>query len=192
MAPSAYPVSTVAPLADNNCTKNADPDVTAMIEIDPTARVSRFADIEDSVRGTRIVVGPMVVIDSFVKIKPVGGSGDVVIGERSYLNSGTVVYTGNGVTIGKGVLIAANCTLAPVNHAFVRADLMIIEQKFQPSRGGIVIEDDVWIGANSVLLDGTTIRRGAVVAAGSVVRRELEAFGVYAGTPLRLIKRRDT
>src|SRR5881392_1701060 len=113
-APSAYPVRTVAPLADNNCKENADPDVTAMIEIDPTARVSRLADIEDSVRGTRIVVGPMVVIDSFVKIKPVGGSGDVVIGERSYLNSGTVVYTGNGVTIGKGVLIAANCTLAPV------------------------------------------------------------------------------
>jgi acetyltransferase-like isoleucine patch superfamily enzyme len=166
-------------------------DVTAMIEIDPTARVSRLADIEDSIRGTRIVVGPMAVIDSFVKIKPVGGSGDVVIGERSYLNSGTVIYSGNGVMIGKGVLISANCTLAPVNHAFERVDLMIIEQSFQPSRGGIIIEDDVWIGANSVLLDGATIRRGAVVAAGSVVRHELEAFGVYAGTPLRLIKKRN-
>ena len=94
-----------------------------MIEIDPTAQVSKFADIEDSVRGTRIVIGARAVVDSFVKIKPAGGSGDVTIGEGSYINSGTVIYSGNGVTIGKGVLVAANCTFAAANHAFARVDV---------------------------------------------------------------------
>jgi len=162
-----------------------------MIEIDPTARISHLADIEDSVRGSRIVFGPRVVVDSFVKIKPSGGTGDVIIGEGSHVNSGTVIYTGNGITIGKGVLIGANCTLAPTNHQYARADMPIAAQRFQPSRGGIVIEDDVWIGAGSVLLDGVLIRMGAVVGAASLVRGELEAYAVYAGNPLRKIGQRS-
>jgi acetyltransferase-like isoleucine patch superfamily enzyme len=161
-----------------------------VIDIDLTARVSKFADIEDSVRDTRIVIGPRAVIDSFVKIKPAGGIGDVTVGEGSYINSGTVIYTGHGVSIGKGVLIAANCTLAPGNHQFDRADITIAAQGFQPSRGGIVIEDDVWIGANCVILDGAILRRGSVVGAGAVVRTELAANTVYAGNPLREIGKR--
>jgi virginiamycin A acetyltransferase len=161
-----------------------------VIEIDATAHVSKLADIEDSVRGTRIVIGPRAVIDSFVKIKPAGGVGNVVVGEGSYINSGTVIYTGHGVSIGKGVLIAANCTLAPGNHQFARSDIPITQQGFQPSRGGIVIEDDVWIGANCVILDGAIIRKGAVIGAGAVVRGELAANAVYAGNPLREIGRR--
>jgi len=162
-----------------------------MITIDPTAHVSALAEIEDSVRGTKIVIGPRVSIDSFVKIKPVGGSGDLIIGQGSYINSGTVIYTGNGITIGQDVLIGPNCTLAPNNHAYGRRDMTIRAQRFQPSRGGILIEDDVWIGANVVLLDGTRIRSGVVVAAGSVVRGQLDAYGVYGGNPLRLIKWRE-
>jgi acetyltransferase-like isoleucine patch superfamily enzyme len=161
-----------------------------MIKIEPTAKVSKLADIEDSVRGTRIVIGARAVIDSFVKIKPAGGLGDVTIGEGTYVNSGTVIYTGNGVTIGNGVLIAANCTFAAANHEFSRADAPIAQQGFQPSRGGIVVEDDVWIGANCVILDGAIIRKGAVVGAGSVVSGELAAYTVYAGNPLRQIRRR--
>jgi acetyltransferase-like isoleucine patch superfamily enzyme len=161
-----------------------------MIEIDPTARVSVLADLEDSVRGTRLAVGRNAVIDAFVKIKPAGGNGDVIIGEGSFINSGTVIYSGNGVTIGKGVLIAANCTLAPTNHSFDDLTRPIIAQGFQPSRGGILIEDDVWIGANTVVLDGAIIRTGVVVAAGSVVRGELFPHGVYGGSPIRRIRER--
>ena len=161
-----------------------------MIEIHPSARVSPLADIEDSVRGTRIVIGANVMVESFVKIKPAGGMGDVIIGEDSHVNAGTVIYTGNGVKIGKGVLIAANCTLAPLNHQYERADMSIRSQRFKPSRGGIVIEDDVWIGANCVILDGAVVRQGAVVGAGSLVRGELAAYTVYAGNPLREIGRR--
>lgn len=149
-----------------------------------------MADIEDSVRGTQIVILENVCIDSFVKIKPVGGVGDVLIGAGSHLNSGTVIYSGNGVIVGRQVLIAANCTLAAVNHEYASRK-PIIDQRFKPSKGGILIEDDCWIGANCVILDGAVLRRGCVVAAGSVVRGELESYGVYGGNPLRRISVRE-
>ena len=156
-----------------------------MIELRPDAKISPLADIEDSLRGSRIVVGAGSMIDSFVKIKPAGGAGDIVIGVGSFINSGCVLYSGNGIQIGDKVAIAANCTLAPVNHAYRDKGRSIREQGFLPGKGGIIIEDDVWIGANCVILDGALIRRGVVVAAGSLVRGELKAFGIYAGTPLQ-------
>ncbi len=158
-----------------------------MLKIDPTATVSPLADIERSVRGTLIEIGPRTLVDSFVKIKPAGGSGEVIIGADCALNSGTVIYTGNGVRIGDAVLIAANCTLAPTNHAFGDTTRRIRDQGFQPSRGGIVIEDDVWLGAGVVVLDGAHIGKGCVIAAGSVVRGALEPYSIYAGVPAKRI-----
>lgn len=157
-----------------------------MIEIHATASVSPLCDIEDSVRGSRIVVGAHSQIDSFVKIKPAGGRGDLLIGEHSIVNAGCVLYTGNGIRIGNHVAIAANTTLAPVNHAFGDRSRLISEQGFLPGKGGIVIEDDVWIGANCVLLDGAVLRRGCVIGAGSLVRHEVPAYTVQAGNPLVL------
>lgn len=181
----ARPVVALAPVNDGRHAPGAG------IEIHPSARISPLADLEASVRGTRIVVGAGSVIDSFVKVKPAGGSGDLIVGMHVVINSGCVLYTGNGIRIGNHVAIAANCTLAPVNHAYARADRLIAEQGFMPSRGGIVIEDDVWIGANCVLLDGAILRRGCVVAAGSVVRGELHGGAVYAGSPPRVVARRQ-
>lgn len=150
-----------------------------------------MADIEDSLRGTQILVGAHSVIDSFVKVKPAGGSGDLSIGEHVVINSGCVIYTGQGIRIGNNVAIAANCTFAPVNHAYKDKSRLIREQGFLPGKGGILIEDDVWIGANCVLLDGAILRRGCVLGAGSVVRGELEAYTVYAGQPLCIVGKRQ-
>jgi acetyltransferase-like isoleucine patch superfamily enzyme len=157
-----------------------------MIEIAAGARVSPLADIEDSVRGTRISIADGVVIDAFVKIKPAGGSGDIEIGPGAVINSGCVLYSGNGIRIGANVLIAANCTLAPTGHEFADPDRLIRAQGFRPSRGGIVIGDDVWIGANTVLLDGVRIGRGSVIGAASLVHGELPEFCVAAGAPARV------
>lgn len=160
------------------------------VEIAPTAKISQFADIEASVRGSRIVVGPDSSIDSFVKFKPAGGVGDIFIGARTIINSGCVFYSGNGIKIGNDVAIAANCTFAPVNHAFETRDRLIREQRFKESKGGIIIEDDVWIGAGSVLLDGTLLRKGCVIGAMSLVRGEVPAYRIYAGNPLRKLGER--
>lgn len=155
-----------------------------MIVIHPTAQISSLADVEDSIRGTLIEIGAGTVIDSFVKIKPAGGNGDLVIGANCVINSGTVLYTGNGIKIGNNVAIAANSTLAPTNHEYSNKNVSIREQGFKPSKGGILIEDDVWIGANCVLLDGAVLRKGCVIAAGSVVRGVIESYSVNAGYPL--------
>jgi len=155
-----------------------------MLIISEQARISPLADIEDSVKGSKVIIEEHVTIDAFVKIKPAGGSGDITIGAGSYINSGTVIYSGNGIRIGSQVLIAANCTLAPTNHEYASRSQRIIEQRFRPSKGGIIIEDDVWIGVNTVILDGAIIREGCVIGACSLVKGELEAYGVYAGNPL--------
>ncbi len=158
-----------------------------MLIVADTARISPLADIEDSKRGCRIVVEDGVVIDAFVKIKPAGGTGDLIIGRNSVINSGCVIYTGNGVRIGAHVAIAANCTFAAANHEFKDPDRLIMEQGFMPSRGGILIEDDVWIGAGAVLLDGAIVRRGAIIGAGALVNSEIPTYAIAVGLPARVV-----
>ena len=125
-----------------------------MIIIDETATVSAMADIEDSIRGSSLSVGAKSVIDSFVKIKFAGGVGNITIGSSVYINSGCVLYSGNGIAISDNVSIAANVVFAPVNHEYRNRDTLIQQQGFCASKGGIIIEDDVWIGAGCVILDG--------------------------------------
>jgi virginiamycin A acetyltransferase len=167
-----------------------------MLIISPTARISKFADIEDSVKGSRIIIKDRVIIDSFVKIKPAGGMGDLVIDDDAVINPGVVMYTGNGLTIGKNVMIAANCTFSPTSHEFMSKDKPIREQGFiAPSplfggKSGIVVGDDVWIGANCVILEGTVIGKGAVISAGSIVKGKLEEYGIYSGKPLKCLGHR--
>ncbi|MES2850098.1 MAG: DapH/DapD/GlmU-related protein [Bacteroidota bacterium] len=162
-----------------------------MNSISPKANISGLADIETSAKGSKLTVADGVMIDAFVKIKFTGGIGDINIGEGSYINAGCVLYSGNGIEIGKHVLIAANCTFAAVNHEYIRRDKLIKEQRFKESKGGIIIEDDVWIGAGVVILDGAVIKQGAVIAAGSVVAGIVEAYAVCGGNPLKILKYRQ-
>lgn len=157
----------------------------------PTARISQFAEIEESRIDTEFTLGSGSVIDSFVKVKMAGGTGHIRIGENTTINSGCVLYSGNGIKIGNYVAIAANCTFAPTNHEFGNREMLITQQKFQPSRGGIVVEDDVWIGAGCVLLDGAILRKGCVIGALSLVRGEVPRFSIQCGNPLRLIGWRE-
>jgi acetyltransferase-like isoleucine patch superfamily enzyme len=160
------------------------------LEIHPEAVVDESVRFYPSVRGTRIVVGARTHIDAFAVIRAVGGTGDVTIDEDSRIGPHCVLYSGNGISIGKHVLMAPHVSLVPANHAFERRDIPIAQQRFMASRGGVVIDDDVWIGAQSVLLDGTHIERGAIVAAGSVVRGRVPAYEIWGGVPAQRIKDR--
>ncbi|MDO8927288.1 MAG: acyltransferase [Sideroxyarcus sp.] len=152
--------------------------------------ISPDARIHPSVRGTRIEIGEYSEIYDFVCIRAVGGNGDIKIGAHCYINPGCVLYSGNGITLGEYVLLAPGVMLIPTNHAFSRRDIPIRHQGFLPSKNGIVIEDDVWIGANSVVLDGSHIHRGAIIAAGSVVRGEVPAYEIWGGVPAEKIRDR--
>ena len=163
-----------------------------MLKISPKAQISPLTDIEDSVLGSTITIEDGVTIDSFVKIKAAGGRGDVWIGKNCSINSGVVIYIGNGVQIGDNVAIGANSTIAPTNHEYHDSNTLIRDQRFMETRGGVIIEEDVWIAANVVLLDGAHLRRGCVVGAGSLVREELPAYSVNVGSPTRIIGYRTT
>lgn len=158
---------------------------------DESAKVSVKASIEVSSRGTNTVIGKNSVVDDFVKIKHVGGTGDVIIGNNVYLNSFTVIYSGNGVKIGSNTAIGPNCSIVPINHKFDDKNRLISEQRFAESKGGIVIEEDVWIGAGVIILDGAFIRKGAVIGAGSLVNKEVEAYSINIGSPCRKVGSRQ-
>ena len=155
-----------------------------------TATISSDARIYGSVRGNTVTIGDCSTVYDFVVIKCVGGTGNIEIGSHCHINPHSVIYSGSGVRIGNYVLIGPSCVLAPANHAYATRNEPIREQGFMPSKGGINIADDVWIGANCTLLDGANIGKGAIVAAGSVVTGTLAAYGVYAGIPAKKIKER--
>ena len=157
----------------------------------PYSKISKLASIEVSSRGTDTIVGELSVIDDFVKIKHVGGKGSIRIGKKSYINSGTVLYSGNGIDIGNNVLIGPNCSITPVNHEFKEKSIPIYKQGFKKSKGGIIIEDDVWIGANVVILDGAIIRKGSIVGANSLVNSEIEEYSINYGIPCKMAKYRE-
>jgi virginiamycin A acetyltransferase len=167
------------------------PETASGLTIGKDVVISPDARIHPSVRGTQIVIGECSEIYDFVCIRSVGGSGDIKIGAHCYINPSCVLYSGNGITLGDYVLLAPGVMLMPTNHAFSRRDIPIRHQGFLPSKNGIVIEDDVWIGANSVILDGSLIRRGAVIAAGSVVQGEIPAYEMWGGVPAKRIGERE-
>ena len=162
----------------------------ASLEIHPTASVSPDARIYPSSRGTRIVIGAGAHIEPFALIRCVGGSGDVVIGDHCYVNPFCVLYSGNGIRLGNDVLLAPGVQIVPANHNWERRDVPIRLQGFRPSRGGVEIEDDVWVGANSVILDGSRIGRGAIIGAGSIVSGTIPAFEMWAGNPIAKLRDR--
>jgi acetyltransferase-like isoleucine patch superfamily enzyme len=153
----------------------------------PTARISPLAVIEVSIRNTDTEIGADSVVDDFVKIKHVGGSGSIVIGERVYLNSFTVIYSGNGVRVGDDTAIGPNCSIVPVNHKYADKFMLIRLQRFAPSKGGVTIGRDVWIGAGVTILDGATIGDGAVIGAGALVTGKIEAYSICIGSPCKSI-----
>ena len=156
----------------------------------PSSKIAKNVSIDISVKGTNTIIGEFSIIDDFVKIKHVGGQGDIIIGNYVYVNSGCVLYSGNGIKIGNNVLIGPNCSIVPSNHNYSLNDVLIREQGFKDSKGGVLIEDNVWIGAGVTLLDGALIREGCVIAANSVIIGETDKFGIYAGVPAKKIKSR--
>lgn len=154
------------------------------------SKIASNVIIEISTRGTNTLIGKGSVIDDFVKIKHVGGAGDVCIGENVFINSFTIIYSGNGVKIGNNTAIGPNCSIVPINHKYNDRNKLISEQRFAESKGGVVIEEDVWIGAGVTILDGAFIRKGAVIGAGSLVNTEIEQYSINVGSPCRIIGHR--
>ena len=113
-------------------------------------------------------------------------SAGIVIGRDSLVGEYSVIRGQGGVTIGDRVYTSPFTQILAVNHVFNDPTRSFTEQGITAQ--GIVIEDDVWIGAGAIITDGVRIGKGSVIAAGAVVTRDVPAHTLAAGIPARPIK----
>lgn len=113
--------------------------------------------------------------------------GSISIGSRVYLNHNVTLDAayGGDITIGDDVGIGMNSLIRASNHAYHDPATRIMDQGYVPN--AVVIGDDVWLGGGVIVLPGTTLSSGCVVAAGSVVGGSFPAYSVIAGNPARTI-----
>lgn len=112
--------------------------------------------------------------------------GALKAGRNLQVNPGACIY--GDVKIGDNVMIAPNVMLAGANHGILNNGTPMTHQTCTSL--GIVIGDDVWIGANSVVTDGRTIGSGAIVAAGAIVTKDVAENTIVGGNPATFIKNR--
>lgn len=127
-------------------------------------------------------LGDYSVIESFACIN--NAVGDVVIGDHTRIGLHNTVI--GPVKIGHHVNLAQGVTVTALNHNFKDANKRIDEQGI--STAPVTIGDDIWIGANAVILPGVTIGNHSVVAAGAVVTKDVPPRSLVAGVPAKEIK----
>lgn len=125
--------------------------------------------------------------DSYVQT---GAGGSLTIGENTHIQPCCQFSAYKGpIQIGKDVQIAPRCAFYPYDHGFDPGEL--IARQPLTTKGGIVIDDDAWLGFGVIVLDGVRIGKGAVVGAGAVVTRDIPDGAVAAGAPARVLKMRN-
>lgn len=128
----------------------------------------------------------------------------VKIGLRSYFYPGTIIVNPNNISIGQDTFFNYNCLLSAFskisigNRVSVSYNVKIItethdafDKNFKAITKPIVIKDNVWLGAGSIILPGVTIGEGSVIAAGSVVSNDVEPWSIVGGVPAKFIKKRS-
>ena len=127
-------------------------------------------------------LGDYSFIESYACIN--NAVGDVMIGDHTRIGLHNTII--GPVIIGSHVNLAQGITVTALNHNFEDSEKRIDEQGVSTS--AVVIEDDIWIGANAVVLPGVTIGHHSVVAAGAVVTKDVPPHSLVAGVPAKIIK----
>jgi acetyltransferase-like isoleucine patch superfamily enzyme len=165
--------------------------------------------------GARITIGDRAVIDDNAVLDAKGGAlnqgieigadtmisrncilsckgGSIRIGSKVVLGPNSLIHaiTGSDVVIGNSAAIAAfTYFVGGGTYRYDRLDVSIREQG-DYSKGGVKVEDDVWIGSHVQVLDGVRVGRGAIVAAGATVTRDVPDYAIVGGVPAKIIRSR--
>jgi acetyltransferase-like isoleucine patch superfamily enzyme len=138
---------------------------------------------------TGLKIGSNVLIGRNTSISCKGG--DIEIGDFSNIGPTNTIISESSLKIGRYVFTSGHVyIIAGGNHSFDRKDIPIWHQPCI-SKGGIIMEDDVWIGASSTILDGVKIGAGAVVGAATLVHKRIKPYTVNLGVPAQMIKKRE-
>jgi acetyltransferase-like isoleucine patch superfamily enzyme len=136
--------------------------------------------------GTTVMHGASLHVFNFRNLPHAG----IHIGENCFIGEFTVIRGQGGVTIGDKVFTGPLVQILAVNHVTDDPEVPIVDQGITAQ--GIVIEDDVWLAAGAIVLDGAHVGRGSVVGAGAVVTGDLPPYSVAVGSPAKVIRdRRD-
>jgi acetyltransferase-like isoleucine patch superfamily enzyme len=137
--------------------------------------------------GNRVTIGKYAIIrPSNIYGGPIGEG--LTMGDNSNIGPYNYIGCSGKITIGNNVMLAPRVSIYAENHVFDHPELLIRDQGVEKKE--VIIEDDCWIAANSIILAGVTIGQGSVVAAGSVVTENVPAYSVVAGVPAKFIKSR--
>lgn len=180
-------------------------------------KMDGIAAIENNVRlrfGNLISLGRNVYIDQGCYLHACPGG--ITLGDNTYVMHGAVLHVYNfrnlphahisigqdcligelnvlrgqgGITIGDRVFTAPLVQMLAVNHVYQDPQVPMVEQGITAE--GIIVEDDVWIGAGAILTDGIRVGKGSVIAAGSVVTKDVPPHTVVGGVPAKILKRID-
>jgi acetyltransferase-like isoleucine patch superfamily enzyme len=141
----------------------------------------------------QIRAGDKVTIGKYAIIRPSNiYGGDIgeglLIGNNSNIGPYSYIGCSGFIEIGNNVMISPRVSIYSENHNYPMTAIPMKDQGV--TRSFVKIEDDCWIAANSVILAGITIGRGSVVAAGSVVTKDVPPYSIVAGVPATIIKKR--
>ena len=123
-------------------------------------------------------------IDFPVRFK---GKKEIEIGDFVSINAYVHIWGHGGVKIGDRVLIAAHTAITSLTHDHSKPQMRFAPIISKP----VVIEDDAWIGSNSVIMPGVVVGKGAVIGAGSVVTKSVPPNAIVVGAPARILKYRE-
>lgn len=112
----------------------------------------------------------------------------IVIGKNCHIDQFSVLFSIGGISIGNNVIVSHHVSLIAATYNFERTDIPILEQGMYGK--GISIGDDVIIETSSIVLDGVTIGRGAIIRAGSVIAKDVPPYTIVAGVPAKAISKR--
>jgi acetyltransferase-like isoleucine patch superfamily enzyme len=153
-----------------------------------TGRIINISGVQEAIR-----IGNNCVING--ELLTFAHSGAVQIGDWCYIGEGSRVWSSKQIIIGNRVLIAHNVNIHDTNSHPINMERRHLHFKAIKNTGhprniedikakDIVIEDDVWIGFNSIILKGVTIGKGSIIGAGSVVTKDIPAGSIYAGNAI--------
>lgn len=123
------------------------------------------------------------------------GLKNLSVGDFTSIPKSSIFYcTGAELRIGKKVIFGPRPTIITGNHRIDVVGKYIIDSldKLPENDASVIIEDDVWAGANVTILKGVTIGRGSVIAAGAVVTKSCPPYSIIGGVPARVLKYRFT